>query len=205
MIGSVIPALLWLCAILAVAQATVNGTDLLHPIIETKLQSTIPSPLRVNTTWPPFTNISKPLPIPGPPLNVSQPSETIPTKSFVTVNVNNTSLVNGQTDSPTTDASYGTTAPTHHPVTQTSATSKQTAVVSQSWQSTSSVLPLTTAQKGATTNATVPTVAGGEGHVSLIVFLAVPVCAGLLISSIILFGKYCRKKLRLEGTIVINS
>ncbi|XP_063953119.1 uncharacterized protein LOC129257250 [Lytechinus pictus] len=195
--------LLSICVFGTVARADRNETEIIDSIVET-LPDVLPHvslPPRLKNTWPPF-NASGPEMSPPPDIN---PAEFLRTE----IPINKTAMsdimmaITGNTSqmltSPpvTQEQSFDTDRMTTSLPAQASSTAASIA--------TPSTLPKPVSTMAVSTVEALVTVvkkpSGSDHdheHVSIAVFLTVPVCVGLLISFFILFGKYCRKKLRLD-------
>ncbi|XP_071510796.1 uncharacterized protein [Diadema antillarum] len=213
-------------AVFIIADASQNETRLLDKVIGSEIKDTLPfvsSPPKLTPTWPPLiSNGSSPDLVQPEGLRPPEVSVTFNPPSQA-----NTSVVTKRSNYTSTEPTLATVTLTSASEPQTLAASSTTSSLLTSSSQPSSPLPSTSlssssqlpsssfssiCSKCSSAAVTVTTPEGGlqhsedptrktsegEGHVSIAVFLVVPVCIGLIISFFILFGKYCRKKLRLD-------
>lgn len=200
--------LLGMCVLSTIAGADRNETsEVIDKIVETRpdVLPHVSLPPSLDNTWPPFDASGPEL---SPPPDINPPVEFLGTEVS---HMNKTSMSAMTTQ--TSNMSHMHTSPaTQEPsldtdivATSLPVQSSSTVVAAKATRSTMPIPVSTVAvsKVGVSTVVVSVTVAkkpnGNEHnheHVSIAVFLAVPVCVGLLISFFILFGKYCRKKLR---------
>lgn len=203
--------LLGMCVLSTIAGADRNETgEVIDQIVETHpdVLPHVSLPPSLDNTWPPFDASGPDL---SPPPDINPPVEFLGTEvshlnktSMSTMTTQTSNMSQMHTSPATQEPSLDTEiVATSLPV-QSSSTAA--AIAMRSTMPSTMPIPVSTvtvSKVAVSTVAVSVTVAkkpnGNEHnheHVSIAVFLAVPVCVGLLISFFILFGKYCRKKLR---------
>eukprot|EP00057_Strongylocentrotus_purpuratus_P002776 XP_003725221.1 PREDICTED: uncharacterized protein C3orf18 homolog [Strongylocentrotus purpuratus] len=211
--------LLGMCVLRTIAGADRNATSgVIDRIVETRpdVLPHVSLPPSVNNTWPPFDASRPEL---SPPTDINPPVEFLGTevshlnKTSMSAMTTQTSNITQMHTSPATQEPsldtdiVATSLPVQSSSTAAAVATRSTMPIPVSTVAVSKVGVSTVAvsKVAVSTVAVSVTVAkkpnGNEHnheHVSIAVFLAVPVCVGLLISFFILFGKYCRKKLRLD-------